>query len=158
MTSIVAVTRIIGPAGPVFDLITSARFWPQWHPATLSVSGVTQRPYRLGDVIHERVRFAGTETSVSWRVAEHERPSHVVLQALTAPARITYSLEPKGDATVFSRELEYDAPSLRQATQEIANLDTLMQQQSEEGVRRLKELVERILRDEQVAGASVAEG
>ena len=48
MTSIVAVTRIAGAPGPVFDLITSARFWPEWHPATLSVSGVTQRPISSG--------------------------------------------------------------------------------------------------------------
>ena len=154
MTSIVAVTRIAGAPGPVFDLITSARFWPEWHPATLSVSGVTQRPYQLGDVIHERVRFGGPEIGVTWSVAEHKRPFRVVLQALTAPARITYSLEPGDNATVFSRELEYDAQSLG----EIADLDKLMQQQSEDGVRRLKELVERILRDEQASGAGLARG
>ena len=138
----------------MFDLVTSARFWPQWHPATLSVSGVTQRPYQLGDVIHERARFAGSEIGVTWRVVAHERPSRVVLQALTAAARITYSLEPRGDATMFSRELQYDAGSL----QGIPELEKLMQQQSDEGVRRLKELVEYLLREEQAAGASLAEG
>jgi hypothetical protein len=96
VATVVSVTSISGSAGPVFDLITSARFWPEWHPATRSVSGVTQRPYQLGDVIHERAHFAGLEIVVTWQVAEHARPSRVVLQALTSPARIAYSLEPKG--------------------------------------------------------------
>lgn len=157
MTSIVAVTLITGPAGPVFDLITSARFWPQWHPATLSVSGVTQRPYQLGDVIHERVRFAGSEMEVTWRVAEHRRPDHVVLQALTAPARITYTLEAKGDAVLFRRGLQYDAQVLRMAVPESVDLDRLMREQSEESLRRLKELVERSLWDEQAASADLVQ-
>jgi hypothetical protein len=157
VTTVVSVTSISGPAGPVFDLITSARFWPEWHPATRSVSGVTQRPYQLGDVIHERVHFAGLEIVVTWRVAEHARPYRVVLQALTSPARITYSLEPKGDAMEFRRELEYDEGLLRQAVPGAGDWGRLMKEQSEEGVRRLKELVERILRDEQAAAPEVAQ-
>jgi hypothetical protein len=156
MATVVSVTRMNGPAGPVFDLVTSARFWPDWHPATRSVSGVSQRPYQLGDVIHERVHFAGLDVVVTWQVVEHDRPSRVVLQSLTSPARITYSLELKEGAVEFRRELEYDAGSLRQAALGAGDWDALMQAQSEEGVRRLKELVERILREEQAAAPGVA--
>jgi hypothetical protein len=156
VTTVVSVTSISGPAGPVFDLITSARFWPEWHPATRSVAGVTQRPYQLGDMIHERAHFAGLEIVVTWQVAEHARPSRVVLQALTSPARITYSLEPKGDAMEFRRQLEYDEGLLRQVVPDVANWGRLMREQSDEGVRRLKELVERILRDEQAAAPDAA--
>jgi hypothetical protein len=108
MATVVTVTSIRGPAEAVFDLITSARFWPEWHPATRAVGGVTQRPYRLGDMIQERVHFAGFELAVTWRVAEHASPSRVVLQSLASPARITYALEPRGDVIEFRRELEYD--------------------------------------------------
>jgi len=154
MTVVVSVTTINGPAGAVFDLVTSARFWPEWHPATLSVSGVIHQPYRLGDEVHERVRFAGLELDVTWCVTQHVRPSHVVLQALTSPARITYSFDAKGDTIEFRRELEYDEKLLR-LLPGADNLGSLMRKQSDEGVRRLKELVEQRLQDEQVAAANL---
>ena len=158
MTTVVSVTtRINGPAGPVFDLVTSARFWPEWHPATLSVSGVIHQPYQLGDIVHERVRFAGLELEVTWRVAEHLRPARVVLQALTSPARITYSFEMRGDAIEFRRELEYDEALLMHVVPGADHLRTLMQSQSDEGVRRLKELVEQRLRDERLAATDFAQ-
>ena len=155
MAIVVTVTSINGPAGPVFDLVTSARYWPEWHPATLSVSGVIHQPYQLGDIVHERVRFAGFELDVTWRVAEHVRPASVVLQALTSPARITYSFESRGDAIEFRRELEYDEALLAQALPGADNVRSLMQSQSDEGVRRLKELVEQRLREEQLAAADL---
>jgi hypothetical protein len=151
VTAVVNVTSITGPAGPVFDLITSARFWPEWHPASRAVFGVTQRPYQLGDVIYERAYFPGVEVVVPWRVVEHARPCRVVLQSLTSPTRITYSLEARGAATEFRRELEYDEALARQAAPVTGDWGRLMDAQSEEGLRRLKELVERILREEQAA-------
>jgi hypothetical protein len=27
------------PIGAVFDVVTTARFWPEWHPATRAVGG-----------------------------------------------------------------------------------------------------------------------
>lgn len=157
MTTIASIATISGPAEAVFDLVTSARFWPEWHPATLSVSGVTHQPYELGDVVQERVRFAGLELDVTWRVAEHVRPSRVVLQALTSPTRITYSFEARGDAIEFRRELEYDEKLLKLLLRDTDDPDALMQAQSDEGVRRLKELVEQRLRDEQLAGADLVQ-
>lgn len=151
MITIASITHIDGPAESVFDLVTSARLWPEWHPATLAVSGVTQQPYQLGDVVQERVRFAGLELDVSWRVAEHMRPARVVLQALTSPARITYSFAARGDAVAFRRELEYDEKLLRQLLRGSGDPDALMQAQSDEGVRRLKALVEALLREERAA-------
>jgi hypothetical protein len=156
VATIVSETTIDGPAGPIFDLITSARFWSQWYPATSAVFGVTERPYRLGDVIHERVNFAGLEIVVSWRVEEHVSPTRVVLQAISSTARITYSLAPKDNAVDFRRELEYDEALLTKAGPRASDWERLMKQHSEEGVRRLKEVVERILREEQVAPLAIA--
>jgi hypothetical protein len=156
MASVANVTSIAGPAGPVFDLITLARFWPDWHPASRAVFGVTQRPYQLGDLIHERVLFAAMEHIVTWRVAEHVRPSRVVLQAVASPTRITYTLEPRGTAIEFRREVEYDEAQLRQALPQVGDWGRLVFAQSEEGLRRLKELIEDILREEQAAPPSAA--
>jgi hypothetical protein len=42
-----------GTPGPVFDLATTARFWPKSHPAAKAVYGVVERPYLLNDVVRE---------------------------------------------------------------------------------------------------------
>src|SRR5262249_55217918 len=68
MALIVNIITITGPAEAVFDLVTTARYWPRWHPATLAVGGVTQRPFGLGDRIHERVRFGEVVTQGTWEV------------------------------------------------------------------------------------------
>jgi hypothetical protein len=53
-SAFVNTVTINGTSKAVFDLITTARLWPQWHPATKGVGGVVERPYGLGDLIHER--------------------------------------------------------------------------------------------------------
>ena len=44
LRSVVNTVAIAGAPAAVCDLITTARFWPQWHPATTAVGGVTERP------------------------------------------------------------------------------------------------------------------
>ena len=41
MATITNAIQIQGALAPIFDLITTTRFWPQWHPATIGVGGVT---------------------------------------------------------------------------------------------------------------------
>jgi len=132
----------------VFDIITSARFWKTWHPATYAVGGVTERPYLLGDVIHERVRIAGKDIVATWKVVEHARPSRVVLQAQGSSTRITYSFKAQGEGIEFRRELEYEEALLHKLIPDVKALRKAMHEQSEEGVKQLKQLVEKTLRAE----------
>ncbi len=148
MASVVNTISIAGPAEPVFDLVTSARFWPEWHPASRSVAGVTQRPFQLGDRIHERGQIAGVDFRVTWKVVEHVRPSRIVLRCEAPPAQITYTFQPRGTMTEYRRELEYDPSMLPSAHPEADNTAELMHAQSEEAMGRLKALVERLLREE----------
>jgi Polyketide cyclase / dehydrase and lipid transport len=148
MAAAINSVRIAGPAGPVFDLITSARFWPEWHPASQAVGGVTQRPYQLGEVIHERAQFAGRDFQVMWTVVEHVRPSRVVLQSGHSPSRIIYSFTEHNGIVELRRELVYDETTFRAVLPELENLEGVMQTQSEEGLMRLKDLVEGLLRAE----------
>lgn len=142
--------RIAGRIEPIFDLATSARYWPQWHPASRAVAGVLQRPYLLGDVIHERAEFLGHVVNVTWRIAEHRRPTHVVLQATNATARIVYAFQPEQDAVLFTRSLNYDAEILRAVFSDEKKLHELMAQQSQHSLQKLKELIEAVLAAEQI--------
>jgi uncharacterized protein YndB with AHSA1/START domain len=148
MMSVVNTVTISGAPEAVYDLVTTARFWPQWHPATMAVGGVTKRPYALGDRIFERGRIGNLNFQVVWKVAEHTRPWRVVLQAETSLARITYTLQAQDGATAFSRTLEYRLERSSLTASSAADLDRLMQVQSEQAVNQLKALVEKILREE----------
>jgi len=73
------------PLEAVFDIVTTARFWTEWHPATRSVEGDVDHPAQLGDQITEYVRIAGIEGSGTWwsttgRTAWPWRPTSVGAQ------------------------------------------------------------------------------
>jgi hypothetical protein len=113
LTSVVNTVVIEGAPEAVFDLVTMARFWPQWHPATTAVTGVTQRPYLLGDRIIEQGRIGKGEFKVTWQVAEHIRPYRVTLQSESSPVQIIYSVSSRGNAIEYRRELKYDVDDLK---------------------------------------------
>lgn len=147
MRAVVNTVAIAGPAAAVFDLVTTARFWPQWHPATMAVGGVTERPYRLRDRIYERGRIGAIDFQVVWTVVEHVPAARVALQSSEPPARITYTFETRGAETIYTRRLEYRPdPAAAPAARE--QLDEVVRAQSARAVSQLKALVEKILREE----------
>jgi uncharacterized protein YndB with AHSA1/START domain len=127
--AVINMSVIAGPPAAVFDLVTTARFWPQWHPATMAVGGVTERPYRLRDHIYERARIGTIDFQVVWTVVEHVPATRVVLQSSEPPARIIYTFETRGGETVFTRRLEY-RPDSAAAPAAQQQLDTLVRAQS----------------------------
>ena len=141
MTAVVNTITINGAPKAVFDLITTARLWPHWHPATKAVGVVVERPYGLDDLIHERGRIGDQDFNTTWKVVEHVRPSKVVLQSQKAETRITYTFTPANATTIFTRRLEYQAENFAS----VKELEKVMRDQSERGIHRLKALVEKIL-------------
>jgi Polyketide cyclase / dehydrase and lipid transport len=126
------------PIGAVFDLVTTARYWTEWHPATRGVEGDIDHPAQLGDRITEHVTIAGIEGSGTWTVVEYDRPRHLALETelSVGPLRIAYDLVPvDGGGTRLRRDLEF--PELG------PQVGAAMEAQSAEGVARLAQLVER---------------
>lgn len=150
LASVVNAATIEGPPEAVFDLVTTARFWPQWHPATTAVSGVIERPYLLGDRIIERGRIGQGNFEVTWKVAEHVRPRRVVLQSELSPVQIIYSFNSRGNVTEYTRELKYNVEDLKSISRDPNEVNRLMRLQSEQAVKQLKALVEKILRAEKI--------
>jgi hypothetical protein len=148
MTAVVNTIHIRGRVEAVFDLVTSARFWPRWHPATLGVGGVRQRPFLLGDVISERARIGEKVYEGEWTVVEHVRPARVVLQAWGGRLHIRYLFQDVAGATEFQRELEFDPQDFHASASDPEALTQLMHDQSEQSLRKLKTLVEGILDEE----------
>ena len=128
------------PIGAVFDVVTTARFWTEWHPATRGVEGDVGHPARLGDQIIEHVTIAGIEGSGTWTVVEHDPPCHLALESNLAAGvmRISYQLsQAAGGGTRFQRDLDFPefGPQVSAA----------MEAQSAEGIANLARLVRREL-------------
>lgn len=137
---------IDGPIEQVFDAVTTTRTWPAWHPATLAVGGVTDRPIRLGDQVHERARIGGREYEADWTVIDHQRPERVVMEIPGSGTRISYAFSADGlSATRFVRTLEFDPARFAASAADPSVLERLMFDQSQAALDTLKELVERDL-------------
>jgi predicted ester cyclase len=141
MTHISNQIRIDGPLPAVFDLVTTTRTWPQWHPATTAVAGVTDRPLALGDQVRETAVIGGRVHEGTWTVVEHQRPARVILHIEAGRIAIGYSFSEANSATLLSRELTY-RPEDFAGGADPAALEARMSAQSEEALHRLKWLVE----------------
>jgi len=126
------------PIDAVFDVVTTARFWTEWHPATRGVEGDISQPARLGDRIIEHVTIAGIEGSGTWTVRQHDRPHSLALETGLAAGRlrISYQLASMPDGrTHFRRDLDF--PELG------PQVSAAMEAQSAAGIASLASLVER---------------
>ncbi len=140
---------IRGPIESVFDIVTTAKYWTQWHPATISVSGATAQPMQRGDKIRERARIGGMIAENEWKVTERKRPSRVVLKmpgTRLGDLKIGYRFQARGEEVEFTRELEFDLSKLPELTR--SEIERQMDSDSELGMTRLKALVESMLQNE----------
>jgi uncharacterized protein YndB with AHSA1/START domain len=129
---------INGPQEKVFDVITSARYWPQWHVLTRAVAGVIERPFQMGDRIYEFVRTPTGPAEREWHITEYDRPRRVKLQDDHGTA-ITYTFEGRADGTVFRRGIVVGSVPMTNDTERTSDA-------------QLKALVENILWREQMDG------
>ena len=142
---------IDGPIQAVFDAVTTTDTWPQWHPATVGVSGVTERPLQLSDQIRERARIGGQEYEGEWTVVAHQSPARLVMQVLGSDTRISYAFASESPSTTrFTRTLEFDPGAFAGSAADPAALERLMFVQSQTALQNLKRLVE-----ESIAARSV---
>jgi len=97
------------PAGAVFDLVTQARFWPEWHVSTCGIGGVTECPYRVGDAVYEAGRLEdGTEHHLYWHVVDQEYGKSSLIVDNDAGVALQYLLTEDGEgATTFTRRVLY---------------------------------------------------
>ena len=101
----------------------------------------------------ERGRIGQGNFEVTWKVAEHVRSRRVVLQSESSPVQIIYSFNSHDNVTEYTRELKYNVEDLKSISPDPNEVIRLMQVQSEQAVKQLKALVEKILRAEQVQPA-----
>jgi hypothetical protein len=148
MSKVTTSILITGDPHAVFDLVTTARYWTDWHPATLGVSGQVNEPMKLGDVIRERARIGESVGENDWTVTDWQRPTRVVLSmpgTRLGDLQISYLFVPTADGVEFSRELIFDAGGFPTAVAEAITLQ--MQSDSQIATERIKAMVEQKIRE-----------
>ena len=145
MTRIYNSIQISRPLEQVFDFITTPANWPQWHPASVSVSGNAGYSLLLGEEVTENISVAGRHGQVVWRVRERSAPRRWVIDGNGKDggrATITYALSPDGDGTIFERELVYTMSKVWLAVLDWLMIRSRMKTDSTQALRRLKRLLE----------------
>jgi len=90
-----------------FAFVTNPSRWSRWHPATVAVRGVEDRPLALGESVVETIGAAGRRFEAAWVVRACEPPRRWVIETTgdEGDARIEYQLEPSAAGCRFTRLL-----------------------------------------------------
>lgn len=144
-TSTVTV-HIARPAGEVFDYLTTAANWPEWHPATAWIKGdATSHPAVRGEVITERVKHGPVRDTFDWTVEECRPPERWAIRGkgrmFGQKVLITYDLSPENGGTKWVRKMTFFFPGAYACLDKLL-LNGILQRNSEEALRRLKEVLE----------------
>ncbi len=148
MTRIYSTTHIRRSPETVFDFVTIAGNWPQWHPSSLGVSGAIDHSGQPGETITEKFLVAGRKGEVVWTVREREAPRRWVIDGVIVGRRaggvITYTLTPRDGGTFFEREFIYPLPNLVFAVLNALFIRRRVLAESTEALRRLKQVLESV--------------
>jgi uncharacterized protein YndB with AHSA1/START domain len=145
MTRICNSIQIRRPIERVFDFITTPANWPQWHPASLSVSGNAGHSLLPGEEVTEEISVAGRRGQVTWLVRERSAPHRWVIDGTGKDggrATITYTLTRDPAGTNFERELVYSMPNALLAILDWLIIRSRMKADSIEALQRLKRRLE----------------
>jgi hypothetical protein len=146
MEKVINSIEINGHLDHIFDLVTTTKYWPQWHPATVGVDGLTERPFTLHDQIIERAQIGPHLYEGTWTVVAWERPLQAKLQGTSNRIFITYSFQQVSEnVTEFRRQLEYYPADFAASAPDPIQLAQLMHSQSQKALEKLKQLVEDLL-------------
>ena len=129
----------------VFDFITTACKWTQWHPATVSVSGAIFHSALEGETIVEKVGFGIARDRFAWKVEEREAPHRWVIRAKSErhgqKVKIAYTLKPEDGGTRWEREMTFYFPGSFKLLDRLV-FNKILTRNSQTAVRQLKELME----------------
>lgn len=149
MTQVTDTIKICGPLEQVFELVTTTKYWTEWHPATFGVSGQVEQALHLGDKVKERAKIGGAEVEGTWTVTTSEPPHRLVLSmpaTRLGDLTIEYAFDQIDGMVKFTRGLEYDLSALPGAQQ--TRIAEQMKSDSAIAVARIKQMVERLIEQE----------
>lgn len=145
MAEIVASVLIRSPAEIIYNYVTTPANWPNWHPASLTVTGNATGSLGLGDEVIAEFKAGGYRARAQWRVTRRRAPYLWSIEASPPEggwARIEYALSAENGAVLLERELTYKMPNRWLALLDHCVIRRRMARESRLGLRRLKDILE----------------
>jgi len=129
----------------VFDYATTPAFWHNWHPATLEVRDVPNRPLTKGETALELIAVAGRRDQALWTVQVCIAPQRweIVTDTDNGSAHIVYQIVPIASGSRFQRTLEFRSKRWPWRALDSTLTRWILERQSARALRKLKEVLER---------------
>jgi hypothetical protein len=129
----------------VFDYVTTAALWHQWHPATVEVRNVPDRPLTIGETMLESIAIAGRRDQALWTVVSCLPPQcwEIATDTRNGAARITYTLTTMHNGCRFHRRLKYRSKRWLWRLFDSTLIRRVLVRQSHEALQNLKRILEK---------------
>ena len=138
-------TEIGRPPRQVFDYVSTPALWHTWHPATVEVRNVPNRPLTTGETMLELIAVAGRRDQALWTVLACDSPQHWEIATDTANgvAHIVYRITPTATGCRFYRTLEFRSKRWPWRMLDSTLMRWILNRQSSRALFRLKQVLER---------------
>ena len=130
----------------VFNLATTPALWHTWHPATVSVSDVPNRPLIKGETVREKIAVAGRRSEAVWTVVACDAPQRweIATDTPTGTAHITYRLTPTNSGCRFYCTLDFRSKHGLRRLLDSSLTRWILMRQSARALANLKVVMERL--------------
>lgn len=147
MTRIYTTAFIPAPVETIYDYVTTPGHWPQWHPSSIAVSGMSDHSLTVGEQCIEEFLVAGRRGRVTWTVEERVVPQRWsiagIIEGRSYGGRVTYTLHAEGEGTRFEREFVYPTPGLLLTLLDLLLVRRRVEAESELALRQLRTIFTR---------------
>jgi hypothetical protein len=133
------------PARQVFDYVSTPALWHTWHPATVEVRDVPNRPLTTGETMLELIAVAGRRDQALWTVLACAPPQlwEIATDTANGVAHIVYRITPTAAGCRFHRTLEFRSKRWPWRMLDSTLSRWILDRQSSRALFRLKQVLER---------------
>jgi len=132
------------PAAKVFDFATTPALWHRWHPATVEVRDVPDRPLITGETMLEEIAVAGRREAALWTVTACVPAERweIATDTPSGGAWIVYRLSPTASGCRFHRTLRFRSKRWPWRALDSTLLRRVLVRQSARALANLKAVLE----------------
>lgn len=137
--------EIVRSPQQVFDYVSTPALWHTWHPATVEVRNVPNRPLTTGETMLELIAVAGRRDEALWTVLACAPPQRWEIATDTAngAAHIVYRITPTAVGCRFHRTLEFRSKHWPWRMLDSTLMRWVLVRQSSRALVQLKQVLER---------------
>ena len=133
------------PPRQVFDYVSTPALWHTWHPATVEVRNVPNRPLTTGETMLELIAVGGRRDQALWTVLACEPPQlwEIATDTANGVAHIDYRIAATATGCRFHRTLEFRSKRWPWRMLDSTLTRWILDRQSSRALFNLKQVLER---------------